>query len=274
MNAMRTTDIVLGDRAIGPGSAASEIPKGAADRAERAIRPGSAASDLCREGRAQLRLYDVEGYEKAVPLFRKALEEEPGRAEAHAGLAFAYALWGFRREIDGREPEGYYRMALQNAEAALKAAPESGEAHRAMAVALRRGAHADPVRRKEEVLLALDLEPGHPDNWYELWRASGSAAADPAIKRALELDPSHCAARIDLGVILCEEGRHREALTQFQLALRGNPRNSLALYNAAMVLNILGLPDNALSVLRKGLALQPGSRLLETGVGVIHGRQS
>lgn len=223
--------------------------------------PGDAGR-LFQAARRRMREFDLEGYEAAVSLLLRALESDASFAPAHAALAEAYSHWGFRREINGQPSSGCYDLAHESACSALRLAPDSAASHRAMAMALRRGMRGDPERRKEEILLAIGLDPDDADTWYEFWRAFGYGTADKAIERALELDPMHCGAHIDLGAVLCQEGRLPEALAHLTLALRSNPRNSLAAYDLAMVLDRMGDPERALAALEMARRTHPGDPLV------------
>jgi tetratricopeptide (TPR) repeat protein len=139
-----------------------------------AASPELQARALTQRARASMRLFDVDGYEEAVPLLREAVEAAPAYAPAYAALAETYSYWGFRREIGGMEAQSLYDMALENANLALNLAPDLAESHRAMAVALRRGAQADPDRRRAEVTTAMDMAPHDAETLWEHWRASAT----------------------------------------------------------------------------------------------------
>lgn len=227
---------------------------------------------LVRRGREQLRLHDIHAYEEAVPLFREALELDAACAAAYAGLAETYAYWGFRREVAGQESESLYAMAREFAEMALRLGPARADAHRAMAVALRRGPGADPARRKQEAATAVDLDPTDAENWCEQWRVDGYDPDSPALKRALELGPGLCGLHIDLGAVYTELGRHEEALAELMNAMKLNAQNSLACYDMAMVLDRLGQRARARALLQRCLTLHPADSLLESGLELLEGR--
>ncbi|MFC1679778.1 tetratricopeptide repeat protein [Elusimicrobiota bacterium] len=254
---LQAAPLGLPPRAIGIRLAQIEPPKPQPQR-----RRGHALKEFLAKGRRQMRLFDTEGYELAVASFLQILDEAPGYGPAHAGLAEAYSYWGFRREINGEESQSYYALSLEHAEKAVDLAPDLGESHRALAVALRRGEHANAERRKEEVLIALDLDPNSAENWYEYWRAFGYQPHDTSIQRALELDPRLCAAEIDLGVVLCERDRLHEAARHLGKALEINPRNSLASYNLVMVLDRQGKGSAAREVLDRAREAHPNDPLI------------
>lgn len=217
------------------------------------------------DGVRAYRQFDFEGYEEAVVHLRSALDLEPNFGPAWAALAETYSHWGFRSEVGGGDARELYTLAHECARSALRCAPERADSHRAMAVALRRGAFADPVVRREEAMTALDLDPKDGANWHEYWRAGGYQLPESAIDRCLELDPRHCGARIDLGAALVVRHRLPEAAREFVAALSINPRNTLASYDLAMTLARLGHRPRAEAALRGALKVRPGDALLLDG---------
>lgn len=241
-------------------------------QAKPAAPAAESASELTRRGRAAMRLFDVEGYEQAVALLREAIELAPDHAPAYAALAETYSYWGFRREIAGFDSQHLYDMALENAGVALSLAPDRAESHRAMAVALRRGAASDPQRRRAEVTTALDLAPDDAETLLEHWRAFGYEPDDPGLKRALELEPGLCGAHIDLGAVYCEQGDIEAAVRELTKALQINPRNSLAYYDLAMALDRRGHRAVARDILNRIAKMHPGDALIETGIEFLEGK--
>ncbi|MBI5208740.1 MAG: tetratricopeptide repeat protein [Elusimicrobia bacterium] len=229
-------------------------------------KPPAEHDRLCDEGLKALALYDLEGYELAVTSLREALKVDPSFPRPHAGLAEAYAHWAFRREIDGLEFQSYLDLALEHAESAVELAPQRSSSHLSMAIALRRGRHADPERRKAEAMIALERDPNSARAWYEHWRAFGYFMTDPSLEKALELDPKLFAAHHDRAVVVCEDGRYAEAVQGFRAALAINPRNSLALYNLAMTLMRMDAMDAAKKVLLHAQRLHPGMALIAAGL--------
>lgn len=114
--------------------------------------------------------------------------------------------------------------------------PESGQlvldfdvatlAHRAAPFARRQAAAA---RRAED-----DLDA---DQWFELGlelEVSAPAEARDAYRRALELDPHHADAHVNLGRLLQETGRAEEAETHYRAVLVDHPDHSTAWFNLAV----------------------------------------
>lgn len=223
------------------------------------------AEEHIARGRRMMRLFDAPGYEEAVRAFRLALEMSPDSVEANAFLSETYSHWGFREEINGRDGQSYHDLSLEFAEQAVRLGADRPESHRALSVALRRGANADADRSRAEILVALDLRENDADSLYQHWRAFGYDVAAPSIHRALELDPEHCGAYIDLGAAHYVNNQFPEALACLQAALKINPRNSLVQYNLAMVLDRVGMAEKGRAVLLRARRLSPDNPLLENG---------
>jgi tetratricopeptide (TPR) repeat protein len=63
-----------------------------------------------------------------------------------------------------------------------------------------------------------------------------------------------------------------KALLELVEALRINPRNALAHYDVAMVLDRKGRREDGLRVLRRALGMHPDDPLLESGVALLEER--
>lgn len=247
-----------------------EADSGASRAPEPALQESAArAAALVARARAKMELFDSEGYQEAVPLLREAIETRPGFAPAYAALAETYAYWGFRREVSGQEFMSLYELAGRYAESALKLAPDRAESHRATAVSLRRGPRADSEKRRQEAELARELDPTDPANWCEIWRVGGYRLDDPALVKALELGGRLCGLHIDLGAVYSELGRHEEALLELTRALKINPRNALALFDAAMVLDRSGRRAKARELLARARQLHPSDPLIDNGLDLL-----
>ena len=84
---------------------------------------------------------------------------------------------------------------------------------------------------------ALELDPSHVDAHVNLGRLlhedGAPAAAEKHYRAALELDPDHDTAAFNLGVALEDLGRLREAMTAYERAVELDPHNADAHYNLA-----------------------------------------
>src|SRR5438132_1877841 len=84
---------------------------------------------------------------------------------------------------------------------------------------------------------ALELDPGHVDAHVNLGRLlheeAAPAAAEKHYRAALEIDPDHDTAAFNLGVALEDLGRTRDALAAYEHAIQLDPDNADAHFNVA-----------------------------------------
>jgi tetratricopeptide (TPR) repeat protein len=93
------------------------------------------------------------------------------------------------------------------------------------------------------------------------WFARGCAleSSDPkaaidAYLRALEHDVEHADTHVNLGRLLHEGGRLREALAHYQLAAAARPGDPVALFNCGVALEDLGQVEEAIAAYRGAIA--------------------
>ena len=149
---------------------------------------------------------DAVGYEKL-------LEVNPANPRIHEAVAAIDLALG---KID---------VAVRHLEAALRADPESVEAHYNLATAL--------------------VRSNRPDTAIEHFR------------RALQIEPDHVAAHVNLGVALRSERRFPEAAEHLRKALALDPRNAAAHTNLAGVLASQNNRPEAVAHYRQALQLRP-----------------
>ncbi len=118
-------------------------------------------------------------------------------------------------------------------------------AQRAAPLARRQAAAA---RRVED---ELDVE-----EWFELGlelEVSAPEEARDAYRRALELDPHHADAHVNLGRLLQEEDRTEEAETHYRAVLTDHPGHATACYNLGIVLEDLRRPSDAIKAYEQAI---------------------
>ena len=177
-----------------------EGPRTAAPRAT----PTSSleAYDVFLRGRYYLNQLEWVAKDKSIPLFARAVELDPGFALAHAMLGVAYA----KKAFEG-DPEGTWRAkASAELEKALALDPAVPEAY------LARGN------------VSWTHENGFPHE---------QAVAD--FHRALALDGNFAEAHAALAGIYYHVGLLDEALEQYRVALRIDPRNFDAAYRTPRI---------------------------------------
>src|SRR5439155_13618211 len=92
-----------------------------------------------------------------------------------------------------------------------------------------------------------------PADWYErgcdLEESSPGDARD-AYRRALELEPDHADAHVNLGRLLHETGDARAAAEHYRKAIERVPGHSTALFDLGVALEDLAMPDEAVLAYR------------------------
>jgi len=100
------------------------------------------------------------------------------------------------------------------------------------------------------------------EEWYgwgcEL-EAVSPAEAREAYERALELDPAHPDAHVNLGRLLHEGGKPAEAETHYRRALAARPDDATAAFNLGVALEDLGRAEEALSAYERAAELDPSN---------------
>ncbi len=103
--------------------------------------------------------------------------------------------------------------------------------------------------------------PAHDaTDWYERGCDLEEAApekAREAYRRALELDPAHADAWVNLGRLLHESGDARAAAAHYREAIELSPQNPTALFNLGVALEDLRMPQEAILAYRTALAADP-----------------
>ena len=89
----------------------------------------------------------------------------------------------------------------------------------------------------------------------EAIETSDGSAAETAYRRALALAPDFVEAYLNLGALLCESARCREAIQLYDRALRRLPGEALLHYNRAIALEDAGREDDALAAYDTALHL-------------------
>lgn len=86
---------------------------------------------------------------------------------------------------------------------------------------------------------------------------SDAAGALEAYAEAVAADPHHADAHVNLGRLLHQHGRLREAEAHYVAALVSRPTDATACFNLAVVLEDLGRVDDAIARYRETLELDP-----------------
>jgi tetratricopeptide (TPR) repeat protein len=91
----------------------------------------------------------------------------------------------------------------------------------------------------------------------EALESTDREAAEAAYRKVLALDPEHADAYLNLGALLCEAKRYKEAVVLYDEALRRKPGEALLHFNRAVALEDQGRPMEALAAYNTSLQLAP-----------------
>lgn len=108
------------------------------------------------------------------------------------------------------------------------------------------------------IFQAAQVDSSTPRDWFkkgEALEATDRPAAEKAYRRAIEQDRSHVASHLNLGVILCEDGRCGEAVELYTAAMQTLAHEPLVHFNLAVALEDLGRPRDAIAAYERALEL-------------------
>ena len=100
------------------------------------------------------------------------------------------------------------------------------------------------------------------EDWYDLaceLEVNAPRQAQDAYQRALELDPSHAGARVNLGRLLHEDGHPLAAADHYLLALTTRPNDPIAAFNLGVALEDLGRVTEAIAAYELAIAADPAA---------------
>jgi TolB-like protein len=196
-----------------------QLTLGTAARAATLVNPE--AHGLLLEGRYYWTLRTRDGFNRAEAAYARAIEIDPGFAQAHAAMAELWAIRGWYRLLDSQPgSDADFANARASAERAIALDPALAEPHAALgAVQFMqfRYAEADVEFRR-----AVDLNPNYANayNWYGLLLASRGEpeAALNALDRARSLDPLSAVILNTLSLAQLEAGLVEESLATIERA--------------------------------------------------------
>ena len=115
--------------------------------------------------------------------------------------------------------------------------------------------------------------PGNPWGHYMLglseWRGGDAAAAEGALQRALEIDPGHAKAMVNLGRVLLDLDRPGDAIAVLDEAVAIDPASATAHRVRARALHDLGRSTDAIAAYRGALGLDPADAWSLNNLGLI-----
>ena len=117
-----------------------------------------------------------------------------------------------------------------------------------------------PLARKVAAAARCAEEQLDAGDWYDLacdLEACDAGQARDAYRRALELDPEHVDARVNLGRLLHEAGETAAAEAHYRMALESRPDDVTAAFNLGVALEDLKRPQEAAAAYEQVLSSDP-----------------
>jgi tetratricopeptide (TPR) repeat protein len=177
-----------------------------------------------------------------------------GLTEAHIPpRRIRASLNRLREQLPGGRPLTAVRIAADGRRVVVRDgdtvwSPDSGQVLFDFDVA-ELASRAEPLARRAAREAAEDQGIRSADDWFDLAADTEISAPDEAralYLRALDLDPSHPEAHINLGRLLHDEGDVVQAMDHYRAALVSAPDDPVAAFNLGVALEDLGRPDEAL----------------------------
>ena len=134
--------------------------------------------------------------------------------------------------------------------------PESGQLVLDFDVA-RLAQRAAPLARRQAAAAREVEDDFAADDWFELGlelEVSAPEEARDAYRRALELDPHHADARVNLGRLLVESERAEEAESHFRAVVADHPDHATAWFNLGIALEDRRRPNDAVKAYERAIA--------------------
>jgi len=116
---------------------------------------------------------------------------------------------------------------------------------------------AAPLARRQAAAARRVEDELDAEQWFELGlelEVSAPEEARDAYRRALELDPHHADAHVNLGRLLQEGERAEEAETHYRAVLVDHPGHATAWYNLGIVLEDLRRSNDAIKAYEQAIA--------------------
>jgi serine/threonine-protein kinase len=247
----------------------AELSPDERDRVERKPTEDLQAYQLFLQGRQWHIKYTNEALWRAIEYLERALERDPSFALPAAEMA---TCWLELIEGGVIEPADAYRRAEDAVTRALRADPDSSQAHATWGyLRMVRDFAWDEAER--EFRRALALSPSNADAYDvygRLCAAQGRFEESVAkMRRAQELDP--LAHRIDIATALLRAGHYPEAIERARAAVELEPTNARARATLGWAQLLVGQRSEGLAEIEEGVRHAPGATLWLAQLGEAYG---
>jgi serine/threonine protein kinase/Tfp pilus assembly protein PilF len=148
------------------------------------------AYDAYLLGRYHWNRRTTDGMVQATAAFKKAIDLDPNYAQAWSGLADAYSLSiPTEYNVPGLDPKEALRLAEEAARKAIAIAPDLGEAHVSLGMALGLSGRSGMAALERAVALSPSYATGHQFYSYELSNTNRWEESAREMEMAHRLDP-------------------------------------------------------------------------------------
>jgi len=224
------------------------------------------AYQLYLKGRHHWNQWTEDGFYKAIEYFRKAIDEDPGYALAHCGVADCYVLLGWNSYLP---PNEAFPKGKAAAKTALDLDPKLAEAHTALAALL--WLNDWNWREAEtEFKRSLELCPTYPtaNHYYaEFSMTMGRhEEAMTRMKKSQELDPLSLIINVAVGWALYHDHRYDEAIEQLRRTVDLDPNYPVTYWILGLLLRKTGSYERAIVEGEKGVKLSAGSPVMRAAL--------
>jgi len=216
----------------------------------------TAAYQLYLKGRHQWNKRTSEGVRKGLEYFQQAIEEDPGFALAHAGVADSYAVGGGNfLDLPPRESRPRSRAAAMKA---IELDESLAEAHTTLADCLFYY-DWDWEGAEREFKRAIELNPNYATAWQWYSEFLGAMLrhdeAIAAARRAQELDPLSPMITLSAGRALAISGRREDAIAEVGKTLDLDADFSQAWFDLSGYYHDTGREAESIEAMQRALTL-------------------
>ena len=247
----------------------AELSPDERDRVERKPTEDLQAYQLFLQGRQWHIKYTNEALWRAIEYFERALERDASFALPAAEMA---TCWLELIESGVIEPADAYARAEEAVTLALRADPDSSEAHATWGY-LRMVRDFAWEEAEREFRRALALSPSNADAYDvygRLCAAQGRFEESVAkMRRAQELDP--LAHRIDIATALLRAGQYPEAIERARAAVELEPTNARARATLGWAQLLAGQRREGVADIEEAVRQAPGATLWLAQLGEAYG---
>lgn len=252
----RTIEDVFGLQEEVSRAIAAALPLAAGPASAPRVRRPTTVPDaytLFLRGRYAARKRTPEGLALAIEYFEQAVEQDPGYALAHAGLAECWAMRGLPEfgDLPASEAGPHARAAALEA---LKLEPRLAQAHTWLGV-IHFLFDWDWAAAGAQLRRAIQLDPGdaYAETWYALL-LSALARHEESLRRILHaeaMEPLSLTIRLCVGRCYYFARRYDQAYDAVTAILKSEPGHVLSTIWLARTLNAMGRQAEAVTALAR-----------------------